>query len=114
MQGAAVLGRIATGARAGNRVMRVGATATPTDMLADGELHAAGGGFDLHAAVVVPAGDRERLEHLCRYVLRPPLAENALERAPDGNLLLRLRRRWRDGTWAVRFTPTELLEKLAS
>jgi hypothetical protein len=114
IQGAAVLGGIATGARAGARVMRMGATTTPTDMSANGELHATGGGFDLHAAVAVPAGDRERLEHLCRYVLRPPLAENALECAPDGTILLRLRRRWRDGTWAVRFRPTELLEKLAA
>src|SRR5262249_29054339 len=36
------------------------------------------------------------------------------ECAPDGTILLRLRRRWRDGTWAVRFRPTELLEKLAA
>jgi hypothetical protein len=113
MQGAAVLGRVATGARAGDRVIRVGATVAPIETTA-GELHAAAGGFDLHAAVAVPAGDRDRLEHLCRYVLRPPVAENALERAADGRILLRLRRRWRDGTWAVRFTPTELLEKLAA
>jgi hypothetical protein len=62
----------------------------------------------------VPAGDRARLEHLCRYVLRPPIAQAALEREPDGMLLLRLRRTWRDGTRAIRFSPLELLEKLAA
>jgi len=27
---------------------------------------------------------RERLEHLCRNVLRPPVAQDALELTPDG------------------------------
>ena len=114
IQGAAVLGRVATGARAGQRVMRVGSTPdAPTEPVGGG-LHAASGGFDLHAGVAVPAGDRDRLEHLCRYVLRPPIAQNALELDAAGSILLRLRRPWRDGTWAVRFAPTELLEKLAA
>jgi hypothetical protein len=69
IQGAAVLGRIATGNRVGHRVRRVGST---------GE------------------------------------EKTAPTRAPDGSILLRLRRPWRDGTWAVRFAPNELLEKLAA
>ncbi len=59
------------------------------------------------------AGDNERLEHLCRYVLRPPVAQDALELTPDGKVLLRLRRPWRDGTRAIRFEPSEFLENLA-
>ncbi len=66
------------------------------------------------APVAVPAGDRQRLEHLCRYVLRPPLAQERLERTTDGKLLLRLRRTWSDGTRAICFEPTELMEKLAA
>lgn len=31
---------------------------------------ASDGGFSLHAALVIPAGQRGRLERLCRYVLR--------------------------------------------
>lgn len=65
-------------------------------------------------AVAVPAGDRGRLEHPARYVLRPPVAREALEWTPDGKVLLRLRRLWRDGTRAIRFEPSELLEKLAA
>jgi hypothetical protein len=45
--------------------------------------------------------------------LRPPVAQDALELTPDGKVLLRLRRPWRDGTRAIRFEPSELLEKLA-
>ena len=33
---------------------------------------------------------------------------------PEGRVLLRLRRPWRDGTRAIRFEPSELLEKLAA
>jgi hypothetical protein len=62
----------------------------------------------------VRAGARRRLEHLCRYVLRPPVAQDALALTPEGHVLLRLRRPWRDGTRAIRFEPSELLEKLAA
>jgi hypothetical protein len=37
------------------------------------------GGMSLHAAVAVPARDRQRLERLCRYLARPPLANGRLE-----------------------------------
>ncbi len=33
--------------------------------------HARWEGFDLHAAVRVPAGPRERFERVCRHALRP-------------------------------------------
>src|SRR5262249_52916663 len=79
IQGAAVLGRLRPGPRAGGPVRRVrGAPVDPPAAGAAGALHAHLGGFDLHAAVAVPAGDRARLEHLCRYVLRPPVAQQAL------------------------------------
>jgi hypothetical protein len=72
------------------------------------------GGFDLHAGGAVPTGDRERLEHLARYVLRPPVAQDALERTADGRILLKLRRPWHDGTRALLFEPSELIERLAA
>ena len=83
-------------------------------MTSGGPRHAHSAGFDLHANVSVRAGERLRLEHLCRYVLRPPLAQEALELTSDGKVLLRLRRPWRDGTQAIRFEPSELLERLAA
>jgi hypothetical protein len=114
LQGAAVLGRIAPGPQAGGKVVRIGGDPTAPVILTSGPLHAASGGVDLHASVAVPAGDRERLEHLCRYVLRPPIAQGAIEETADGKVLLRLRRPWHDGTRAIRFEPGELLEKIAA
>ncbi len=64
---------------AGEMALRVGRKSDGTLRAALAERQAHFGGFDLHAGVSVPAGDRERLEHLCRYVLRPPVAQDALE-----------------------------------
>lgn len=79
-----------------------------------GERCASVGGVSLHANVAVPARDRRRLERLCRYVARPPLATQRLSRLGDGRLLYRLKHRWRDGTTHVVFEPHELVEKLAA
>jgi Putative transposase len=40
--------------------------------------HAHLAGFDLHPNVEVPAADRPRLEQLCRYLLRPAVAQDRL------------------------------------
>jgi len=109
-----VLGRVATGPRAGHLVLRLGADARAPMVSTAGPRHAHREGFDLHADVAVRAGDRRRLARLCRYVLRPPVAQDALELTAEGRVLLRLRRPWRDGTRAIRFEPSELLEKLAA
>jgi hypothetical protein len=75
-------------------------------------LHAHDGGFDLHAAVHVEAGDRERLERLCQYLCRPPLGQGRLHRLRDGRIAVALQRRWADGTTHLVFTPLELLQRL--
>ena len=68
--------------------------------------------MSLHADVAVPARDRRRLERLCRYVARPPLAHERLEVKPDARLALRLKTRWRDGTTHILMERHELLERL--
>jgi len=67
------------------------------------------GGFDLHAPVTVPAGDRERLAQLCRYLCRPPLGQQRLR---DGRIALVLQRPWANGATHLLFTPSELLARL--
>jgi len=62
----------------------------------------------------VPAGERERLEHLCRYVARPAIATTRLALAADGRVVYGLRRHWRDGTSAVSFDPLTFIERLAA
>jgi hypothetical protein len=69
--------------------------------------------MSLHADVAVPARDRQRLERLCRYVARPPIAIDRLEALPDGRLAYRLKTRWRDGTTHVLMERHELVERLA-
>jgi len=64
--------------------------------------------------VWVAPNDRARLEQLCRYVLRPSLAENRLQRLADGRVRLELKRPWSDGTTYLLFEPVEFLEKLAA
>jgi len=110
-----VSGRAATGRRAGRRVMKVGDEIdVENQTLASGSCCASVAGYSVHAGVRIPAHDRMRLERLARYAGRPPLATERLSLLPDGRLLYRLKRSWRDGTSHVIFEPGELLEKLAA
>lgn len=111
---ASIQGRIALGSRAGARVLRVGPGAEGALVLSGGPRHAHIAGFDLHANVAVPAADRGRLEQLCRYLLRPAVAQTRLRRVGDGRILLTLKTAWGDGTRHLLFEPLELLEKLAA
>ena len=60
-----------------------------------------------------PAGQRERLERVCRYALRPPVAGDRVRVTGDGQVVLQLRHRWIDGTTHVVFDPVEFLGRLA-
>ncbi len=71
-------------------------------------------GFSLHAATVVPEGERDRLEKLCRYVSRPALCLKRLEVRSDGKIVWSLRKVWRDGTKSFVFTPHEFIARLAA
>lgn len=78
-----------------------------------GRRQARANGFSLHAGLVIPAGQRERLERVCRYALRPPVAVERLHVTEDGLVRLSLRHPWHDGTTDLVFTPMECLERLA-
>ena len=75
--------------------------------------HARWKGLDLHAGLVIPAGQRDRLERVCRDVLRPPVASERLTLTADGHVRLALRQPWADGTTHVVFDPVEFLGRLA-
>jgi hypothetical protein len=116
MAEASVQGRRALGERAGATVRRCGASAELLALAPSGRgpCHSHRNGFDLHAAVVVPPRDRARLERLCRYALRPPIAADRLHLTADAQVILDLRHRWADGTTQLLFEPVELLERLAA
>jgi hypothetical protein len=109
---AAVQGRAALGGRAGRGPLRVGADPDAPWVERHGPLHAHDAGFDLHAAVHVAAGDRAPLARLCRYLFRPPLGQQRLQRLRDGRIAVALKRPWADGTTHLVFTPAELLARL--
>lgn len=111
---AAVQGRVALGPRAGARVERVGADPDAPWVESARPLQARCDGFDLHAGVTVAGEDRGRLEQLCRYLLRPPIAQERLALRPDGTVLVTLKTPWRDGTSHLCFEPMTLLERLAA
>ena len=71
-------------------------------------------GFCLHAGTALPAYDREGVEHLLCYMCRAPVALDRLEELPDGRLLYRLKKRWRDGTDSIVFEPLEFLKRLTT
>ncbi len=109
---ASIAGRVALGLRAGKRVRRVRRLGGRKVSLPP--QCAQVGGFNLHAGVVIGGHNREGLERLCRYVSRPPLSAKRLHVQPNGQVLLRLKRAWQDGTQHVELSPTELIEKLAA
>ena len=96
--GASVQGRVALGSRAGTQVRRLGDARDRAAMTSRGPRQAHLEGFDLHANVWVSANDRVGVERLCRYVLRPPFAQERLRLRGDGRVALELKRAWHDGT----------------
>jgi hypothetical protein len=71
-------------------------------------------GVNVHAGVVVPAGDRAALERLARYLLRPPLSLKRLSLREDGAVVYRLQRPDRRGRTALVMVPLEFLARLAA
>jgi hypothetical protein len=71
-------------------------------------------GVNVHAKQLVDGRDRRRVERLCRYLLRPPIAHEHLQRRADGRLLLSFKSVWKDGTRAVVLEPDDLLSRLAA
>jgi len=55
-----------------------------------------------------------RVEQFCRYLLRPPVAQDRLRLTGEGRVLLELKSELADGTRHLLFEPLEFLEKLAA
>jgi Putative transposase len=58
-------------------------------------------GFSLHAAVRCGADQRRELEHLCRTITRPAIANERLRRNGAGLVVLQLKSAYRVGTTHV-------------
>src|SRR5690606_15010281 len=74
--GASITYRIATGPREGQKVFTL--QTLPADPEGPRREVAQASGFSLHAGIAAKASQRDELEHLARYVARPPVATERL------------------------------------
>ena len=110
---ASVRQMLTTGPRAGQKPLRLRSAASVPPGEKTGKRSARAGGFDLYATKAIPKDHRERLEKVCRYLLRPPIPQERLEY--KGKLaILRLPAPRSDGTTHLCFEPRELVEKLSA
>lgn len=86
IQSASVQSVIALGERRGKRVRRIGVAETGNfeGAILEGERCATHRGFSLHGNVSCEAHEREKLEHMVRYIARPPVAMDRLAQRADG------------------------------
>ena len=100
MRAAAVTYRIASGPRAGLKVLILNGPMS-RDSISRQALCADIEDPSLHAGVRCEANDRNRLEHLCRYITRPALADERVQEDAEGQVVPKLKSPWRDGTTAI-------------
>ncbi|MBL9020565.1 MAG: transposase [Myxococcales bacterium] len=108
--GAAATGLGLAGERAGKPLLRV----VDPEKARIAERVGESLGVNVHAEVAVPARDRARLERLCRYVCRPPIAQERLVEVAGGKLRYLLKRPWSDGTVALVLEPLDLCARIAA
>lgn len=63
---------------------------------------------------LVEVHDRDRLEQLCRYITRPALSDEGVQTNVSGQVVLKLKTAWRDGTTHLVMSPLELMQRLAA
>lgn len=71
-------------------------------------------GFSLHAGTVCEAHQRSKLERLCRYITRPPIATKRLSIDDRGRVVYRYKRPFRDGSTHVVLEPLDFIARLAA
>ena len=113
LQAASCTYRIAFGPRAGRKALSwqyAASRAAPMPQQLCANAH----GFSLHAGVRCTADQRQALEHLCRYVTRPAIAIERLSVNRAGQVVLKLKTPYRDGTSHFVMSPLEFMQSLAA
>ena len=110
--------RIAVGPRAGQKLFTLqtlSASATPeAEQQGDYRGAAQAGGFSLHAGIDIEPHQRPKLERLCRYVSRPPVAVDRMALTDSGQVRYSLKTPYRDGTTHIVLKPLDLMARLAA
>jgi ribosomal protein S27E len=110
--GASITYRIATGPREGQKVFTL--QTLPASPEGPRREVAEASGFSLHAGIAAKASQRDKLEHLARYVARPPVATSRLSLTESGQVRCALKTPYRDGTTHVIFEPEDFIARLAA
>ena len=71
-------------------------------------------GFSLHAATVCEAGQRDKLEKLCRHIARPAIANERLSTNDRGQAIYRFKQPFRDGSAHVALDALDFIARLAA
>jgi len=113
---AAAQGIAVSGERAGKPMLRLmtgdAEQATASDL--PEEPVAEVRGINLYGRQRIDGRDRRQLERLCRYITRPPIAQDRLSTRPDGSLLLEFKKAWKDGSGGLVLEPEDLLVRLCA
>ena len=113
IQAASIAYRIAIGPHAGRKAL-VLYSLPPLENTSNRPLVAQVAGFSLHAATVCEAWQRSRLERLCRYVTRPPIATKRLYVDDRGRVVYQYKHPFRDGSTHVLLEPLDFIARLAA
>ncbi|MBM4223907.1 MAG: transposase [Gammaproteobacteria bacterium] len=108
--GAALQGMGLFGERAGQPTLRL----LRPELERAGEPVAEVMGFNVHAGLALDGHDRKRVERVCRYLGRPPIAQDRLRQLDNGRLRYTMKKPWKDGTVALDFEPLDLIARLCA
>lgn len=110
LHGSSVTYRVAVGPRQGRKVftLQTMPASDPEEWVGKVD------GFSLHAGVAAKAHERKKLERICRYIARPPVAEKRLSLTRNGMVRYELKTPYHDGTTHVIFEPLDFISKLAA
>ena len=70
-------------------------------------------GFNVHAGAAIDGRDRKRVERVCRYLVRPPIATERLGFVGE-NVRYELKKVWRDGARCVVLDPYDVLARVCA
>jgi len=113
IQAASIAYRIAIGPQAGRKALALYSVPALEDAT-NHPLLARAAGFSLHAATVCEAFQRSRLERLCRYITRPPIATKRLSVDTRGRVVYQYKQPFRDGSTHVVLEPLDFIARLAA
>lgn len=111
LQAASVQYRIAIGPHAGRKALTL-YSVPPLEAQQTPGLVAKIGGFSLHPGTVCEAWQRSKLERLCRYITRPPIAMKRLSTDSQGRVVYRYRQPFRDGSTHVVLEPLDFMFRM--